>query len=149
MQTAILVLHVIVCIFLVVLVLLQAGREGMGVIFGGSNDSTVFGSSGAGGILAKLTAFLAVLFVATSLGYNLMNSSGKPKTSSILDVQIEEVAPQAPAATEPKAAEPAPAVADPAAETKAEAPAPTADGPKADEPRAAEPAPAEPGKKAE
>ena len=35
MQTAILVLHVIVCAVLIMLVLLQAGREGMGVIFGG------------------------------------------------------------------------------------------------------------------
>ncbi|MBO4318802.1 MAG: preprotein translocase subunit SecG [Mailhella sp.] len=144
MQTAILVLHVIVCIFLVVLVLLQAGREGMGVIFGGSNDSTVFGSSGAGGILAKLTAFLAVLFVATSLGYNLMNSSGKPTASSILDVQIEEVAPQAvPApAVEPKAADPAPAPKEPAAEPKAPAAQDPAAAPKASET-------AEPEKKAE
>lgn len=64
MQTLILSLHVIVCVALVVLVLLQSGKEGMGVIFGGGNAS-VFGSSGAGGLLAKLTAFMAVLFVIT------------------------------------------------------------------------------------
>ena len=45
MQTLILSLHVIVCVTLVILVLLQAGKEGMGVIFGGGNAS-VFGSSG-------------------------------------------------------------------------------------------------------
>ena len=71
MQTIILTLHVIVCIVLIVLVLLQAGREGMGVIFGGGGNSSVFGSTGAGGVLVKLTTFLAVLFIATSLGYNL------------------------------------------------------------------------------
>ena len=60
MQTLILSLHVIVCVTLVILVLLQAGKEGMGVIFGGGNAS-VFGSSGAGGLLAKMTAFMAVL----------------------------------------------------------------------------------------
>ena len=43
MQTLILSLHVLVCIILVVLVLLQSGKEGMGVIFGGGNSS-VFGS---------------------------------------------------------------------------------------------------------
>lgn len=48
MQTIILTLHVIVCIVLIVLVLLQAGREGMGVIFGGGGNSSVFGSTGAG-----------------------------------------------------------------------------------------------------
>ena len=65
MQTLILSLHVIVCVTLVILVLLQAGKEGMGVIFGGGNAS-VFGSSGAGGLLAKMTAFMAVLFIVTS-----------------------------------------------------------------------------------
>ncbi len=89
MQTAILVLHILICVFLVILVLLQAGREGMGVIFGGGNSS-VFGSQGAGGILTKLTAFLAVLFVVTSLSYNVMFSSQFESSKSILDVQFEE-----------------------------------------------------------
>ena len=61
METLILTLHIIVCVLLVILILLQAGKEGMGVIFGGGNSS-VFGSSGAGGILAKMTAFMAVVF---------------------------------------------------------------------------------------
>lgn len=52
MQTLILSLHVIVCVTLVILVLLQAGKEGMGVIFGGGNAS-VFGSSGAGGLVGQ------------------------------------------------------------------------------------------------
>ena len=64
MQTLILTLHIIVCIFLVILILLQAGKEGMGVIFGGGNTS-VFGSTGAGGVLAKLTTLMAVIFVIT------------------------------------------------------------------------------------
>ena len=68
MQTLILTLHIIVCVVLVILILLQAGKEGMGVIFGGGNTS-VFGSSGAGGMLAKMTAFMAVVFVVTSLSY--------------------------------------------------------------------------------
>lgn len=91
MQTAILTLHVIVCLILVVLVLLQSGREGMGVIFGGGGNSSVFGSAGAGGILAKLTTFLAVIFICTSLGYNIMNSSTHKTQESVLDVQFEEV----------------------------------------------------------
>lgn len=100
MQTLILTLHIIVCVLLVILVLLQAGKEGMGVIFGGGNSS-VFGSSGAGGILAKLTAFMAVLFVITSLSYTFVTSSRSTDDSTILDldVKLEETAPtpQAPA----------------------------------------------------
>lgn len=96
MQTLILSLHVLICVILVVLVLLQSGKEGMGVIFGGGNSS-VFGSSGAGGLLAKFTAFLAVLFVITSLSYNYVTSSRTEDESTILDVQLEK-APAAPAA---------------------------------------------------
>ena len=85
MQTLILTLHIIVCVLLVILVLLQAGKEGMGVIFGGGNSS-VFGSGGAGGILAKLTALMAVIFVITSISYTLVTSSRPSSQSSILDV---------------------------------------------------------------
>lgn len=100
MQTLILTLHIIVCVLLVILILLQSGKEGMGVIFGGGNSS-VFGSSGAGGILAKLTTLLAIIFVITSLSYTYVTSS-RPKTeSTILDVKIEEAAvPNAPASNE-------------------------------------------------
>lgn len=96
MQSGILILHVLVCLFLIVLILLQSGREGMGVIFGGGGNSSVFGSQGAGGILVKLTTFLAVMFVVTSLGYNILTAN-KNDVSSILDVQFEESAAPAPA----------------------------------------------------
>ncbi len=113
MQTLILSLHVLVCVVLVILVLLQSGKEGMGVIFGGGNSS-VFGTSGAGGLLAKLTAFLAVLFVITSLSYNYITSSRTEDQSTILDVQLEEkpkapsapVAPAVPAPVPPVSAHP-------------------------------------------
>lgn len=127
MQTVILSLHVLVCIILVVLVLLQSGKEGMGVIFGGGNSS-VFGSSGAGGLLAKLTAFLAILFVITSLSYNYATSSRTDDESTILDVRLEDT-PRAPAApdtaTVPAPSAPAaPAPAEPTTSTPTEPAAP-------------------------
>ena len=86
---------------LIVLVLLQSGKEGMGVIFGGGSSS-LFGSSGAGGILVKLTAFIAVLFIITSLSYNVITSTGSSE-ESVVDkveaVQIDEA--PAPPATVP------------------------------------------------
>ncbi|MCL2123077.1 MAG: preprotein translocase subunit SecG [Desulfovibrionaceae bacterium] len=102
MQTLILTLHVIVCVSLVILVLLQAGKEGMGVIFGGGSGS-VFGSGGAGGMLSKLTAFMAALFILTSLSYNIITSSRPDDKSTILDIKLEETAP----AKEPAPATPA------------------------------------------
>ncbi|MEE0814921.1 MAG: preprotein translocase subunit SecG [Desulfovibrio fairfieldensis] len=97
MQTLILTLHIIVCVLLVILVLLQSGKEGMGVIFGGGNTS-VFGSGGAGGILAKLTTLMAVIFMITSLSYTYVTSSRPSSESTILNVKIEEPASPAPAA---------------------------------------------------
>lgn len=94
-QTLILTLYIIVCVLLIILVLLQSGKEGMGVIFGGGSSS-VFGSSGAGGILAKLTAFMAVVFVITAISYTYVTSSRPASESTILDVRIEEPAKPAP-----------------------------------------------------
>lgn len=92
MQDLILTLHIIVCVILVILVLLQSGKEGMGVIFGGGNSS-VFGSAGAGGILARLTTLMAVIFVITSLSYTYVTSSRPSSKSTILDVKIEDMPP--------------------------------------------------------
>jgi preprotein translocase subunit SecG len=63
-------LHLIVCIFLIIVVLLQAGKGGgMGIAFGGGGGSqTVFGSSGAGNFLTRLTSATAFIFLITSLG---------------------------------------------------------------------------------
>ena len=101
----ILVLHVIVCIVLVVLVLLQSGKEGMGVIFGGGSSS-VLGSSGAGGILVKLTTFMAVLFVATCLSYNILTSSKHGDKSLILDLPPVDDPSQPATQTLPSAVDP-------------------------------------------
>lgn len=154
MQTLILTLHIIVCVVLVILILLQAGKEGMGVIFGGGNTS-VFGSSGAGGMLAKMTAFMAVVFVVTSLSYTYVTSSRPSDESAVLKVEpltIEDVpakpaaAPEAAAPAQSAASSEAPAAAPADAAAPAHAPeapaaseAPAAEAPAADAP-AAQPA---------
>jgi len=70
------VLHVIVCIFLMLVVLLQAGRGGgIGLAFGGSGGSqSVFGSSGGATFLTKLTAICAIVFFTNSLALAYMSS---------------------------------------------------------------------------
>ena len=67
MITFINVVHILVCIALVMIVLLQAGKGAeMGAAFGGSSQ-TIFGSSGAMGFLTKMTTVAAVIFMVTSL----------------------------------------------------------------------------------
>ncbi|WP_165065704.1 preprotein translocase subunit SecG [Desulfovibrio sp. ZJ200] len=128
MQTLILTLHIIVCILLVILILLQSGKEGMGVIFGGGNAS-VFGSSGAGSILAKLTTLMAVIFVITSLSYTYVTSSRPSNDSAILNVTIEEpAAPVTPPATPEQSEQAAPAQQPAAASDAQSPPAPAGNG---------------------
>lgn len=104
-------LHVVVCIALVMIVLLQKGKgASMGAAFGGSSQ-TVFGSTGATSFLSKITVATAVIFMFTSLGLALL--MGRGASSSLMKgVNV-------PAATQP-AESPAPAggPAPPASESK-------------------------------
>jgi preprotein translocase subunit SecG len=70
------VIHVIVCVFLMLVVLLQAGRGGgIGLAFGGGGGSqSVFGSSGGANFLTKLTAVCAVIFFTNSLALAYLSS---------------------------------------------------------------------------
>jgi len=62
------VLHVVACIVLIVVVLLQRGKGAeVGAVFGGGGGATVFGSRGAGNFLTKLTSAAAVIFMLTSV----------------------------------------------------------------------------------
>jgi preprotein translocase subunit SecG len=100
LSTVIITIHVLACIALVVLILLQSGKEGMGVIFGGGSSS-VFGSSGAGGLLKKLTISVASIFVITSLSFAYISGQRVDEESIILDVPAELLqVPSAPATIE-------------------------------------------------
>ena len=68
MTTFLTVLHVMVCIVIVIVVLLQRGKGAeIGAVFGGGASSTVFGSRGAGNFLTKITTGAAITFMCTSL----------------------------------------------------------------------------------
>ncbi|MBU1040630.1 MAG: preprotein translocase subunit SecG [Proteobacteria bacterium] len=83
MTTLVLTIHILACVFLILFVLLQSGQEGMGVIFGGGSGS-VFGSTGAGGILVRVTAVLATIFLVTSLAYNVLTKPSNLSESSLM-----------------------------------------------------------------
>ncbi len=69
METILLIVHVLIGASVIGLVLIQQGKGAdAGASFGGGASQTVFGSAGAGSFLVKLTAGLAALFFATSLG---------------------------------------------------------------------------------
>jgi len=71
MSTLIVVVHVITCLFLILFVLLQAGKGAeVGATFGGISQ-TFFGSQG-GNILTKITTTLAFVFMITSIGLTII-----------------------------------------------------------------------------
>ena len=83
MHTAVIILHILVSIFLVIVVLLQAGKgASIGASFGGSSSQTLFGSAGPATFLSKITTGCAVVFMITSLYLTYMAASRT--TSSIM-----------------------------------------------------------------
>ncbi|MCD6560333.1 MAG: preprotein translocase subunit SecG [Deltaproteobacteria bacterium] len=102
MKLIILSVHVIVCLGLILIILLQRGKGAdMGAVFGGSSQ-TVFGSSGATSFLHKVTTLAAIVFVLTSLSLSVF--FGKRSAVSIM-----EGASKAPAAQTTEAPAPVPA----------------------------------------
>ena len=70
------ILHVFVCFFLILVVLLQQGRGGgMGSALGGAT-AQVFGGRGAGNFMTRLTAICAIIFMGTSMSLAYLSSAG-------------------------------------------------------------------------
>ena len=92
MYILIVILHVIVCIALILIVLLQTGKGAeMGAAFGGASQ-TVFGGAGPAPFLTKITTGAAIFFMITSL--TLAYLSAKPQGSSIMQEVKPVSAPQ-------------------------------------------------------
>ena len=86
------VVHIFACFFMVCVVLLQTGKGAdVGAVFGGSSQ-TVFGSSGAGNFLTKMTTGIAVLFMLTSLflSYGATNKTTESLFDSVIPAQTEQ-----------------------------------------------------------
>ncbi len=98
MSTLIIVIHLITCFFLILFVLLQAGKGAeVGATFGGISQ-TFFGTQG-GNILTKITTVLAFVFMATSIGLTAFQH--KEMTESVMTgatAPAAQTAPVAPAA---------------------------------------------------
>jgi preprotein translocase subunit SecG len=76
LETPLTVLHIVVCFFLVLVVLIQPGKSGgLGAAFGGAGATQVFGGRGAGNFLSKTTWICASLFFVTSMTLAYISSS--------------------------------------------------------------------------
>ena len=83
MITIVTIIHIFVSIGLILVVLLQTGKGAdMGAVFGGAS-STIFGSSGAGNFLTRLTTGMAIVFMVTSLALGYF--AGRKPSATIFD----------------------------------------------------------------
>ena len=124
MQTALIVLHLVICIALIMIVLLQTGKGSeIGAVFG-SSSQTLFGSTGGSTFFGKLTAGVAIVFMITSL--ILASRSSRVTGDSVMEGVKPAVT--APAVTESEIPAETPAAENvetkeaPAAEKQAPAP---------------------------
>ena len=134
------IVHVVVCLFLIIVVLLQSGKAAdLAGAFGGMGSQTAFGPRGSATLLSKATTISAVLFMVTSLSLSIMATRNAGLGTSVLEsapksslpaksapVQIPTSAPvQAPSGNQPQPitlpsqpAQTAPAAPAPAAPAK-------------------------------
>ena len=105
-------LHILVCIAMIVIVLLQSGKGAeMGASFGTGGSQSVFGASGGTTFMSKLTTGAAIIFMLTSLtlAYESSNASNSSIMSSRAAQKAAPAKSAAPAATpgQPQTAAPA------------------------------------------
>jgi preprotein translocase subunit SecG len=104
MITLITLIHIFVCLFLIIVVLLQSGKSGdIAAAFGGQGSQTAFGPRGAATVLTKATTWCAVIFMLTSITLSIA-ASRKTGVKSVFQNY-----PTAPAKSGAKPAQNAPA----------------------------------------
>jgi len=78
--------HVIVCLFLIIVVLLQSGKAAdLAGAFGGMGSQTAFGPRGSATVLSKATTISAILFMVTSLSLSIMATRNAGLGTTVLE----------------------------------------------------------------
>jgi preprotein translocase subunit SecG len=80
------IVHVLVCLFLIIVVLLQSGKAAdLAGAFGGMGSQATFGPRGTATLLSKLTTIAAASFMVTSLSLSILATRGSGAASSVTD----------------------------------------------------------------
>jgi preprotein translocase subunit SecG len=93
--------HVVVCLFLIIVVLLQSGKAAdLAGAFGGMGSQTAFGPRGSATLLSKATTISAILFMLTSISLSVMATRGSG-ASALPDLKRRPVQNSAPVKPQP------------------------------------------------
>jgi len=90
-----LVIHVLICIALIVVVLMQSAKgEGLAGAFGGGGglSGAVFGGRGAASFLSKATTVLAIFFMVSCMGLSLLSAGRSTQTAVVTGSGVTEAA---------------------------------------------------------
>ena len=87
--------HVVVCLFLIGVVLLQQGKSAdLAGAFGGQGSQTAFGPRGAANLLTKLTTYAAILFMLISIALTILLSRSSSDHSVLSGTPTSQTAPK-------------------------------------------------------
>lgn len=90
--TLVTVIHILVCFFIIVVVLLQSGTSGdISAAFGGQGSQTAFGPRGAASALSKATTWSAVAFMLTSITLSIYASKHTGPSSVLQGIKSQPV----------------------------------------------------------
>src|SRR5271169_2623922 len=88
------ILHIIVCLFLIAVVLLQQSKSAdLSGAFGGQGSQTAFGPRGAANLLTRLTTWSAIIFMLTSIGLTILLSRASGDHSVLSGVKTTQSTP--------------------------------------------------------
>src|SRR5436309_8338146 len=88
------IVHVLVCLFLIIVVLLQSGKAAdLAGAFGGMGSQTAFGPRGSATLLSKATTISAILFMVTSLSLSILATRNAGLGTSVLESSPKTAAP--------------------------------------------------------
>lgn len=108
MTILITVIHVVVCLFLIAVVLLQSGKSGdLAAAFGGQGSQTAFGPRGAATVLSRATTWSAIVFMVTSITLSIYAARKTGPSSVLSGVKTSQTKSQ-PAQPSTPPAQPAP-----------------------------------------
>jgi preprotein translocase subunit SecG len=93
MEILLTIIYVLVCLFLILVVLLQSGKAGdLASAFGGASSQTAFGARGTANLLSKATTICAVLFLVCALALAVLSAKKSPSILQDVEETVEQPA---------------------------------------------------------
>jgi preprotein translocase subunit SecG len=113
----VLVLHILVCLFLIVVILVQGGRGGMGETLAGASSQSLFGGA-ANAFMSRITAVAGGLFMVACLSLAMLSTARGRSVVEQFPIELPQAPPEA-SGPQPPASSPEP---EPSSSAPAEAP---------------------------